>query len=49
MEIDEATRTVRVRLAGACGGCPSSAMTLKAGVEKAIMKHAPGIKSVEAV
>ncbi len=49
VDIDEVSRTVRVRLQGACGGCPSAGMTLKAGVEKTIKKYAPGIKSVEAV
>lgn len=45
--IDEGTKTVTVRLAGACGGCPSSAITLKSGIEKTIRKYAPEIKHVE--
>lgn len=40
---------VKVRLLGACSDCSMSAMTLKAGVEEAIRKVAPEIKSVEAV
>lgn len=40
---------VRLELLGACGSCPMSAMTLKAGVEEAIRKAVPQIKSVEAV
>ncbi len=48
LDIDDTTKTVRVRLVGACGGCPSAAMTLKAGVESTIKKFAPEIKSVEA-
>jgi len=40
---------VRVRLKGACGGCPMSQMTLKMGIEKILKKEVPGVKSVEAV
>lgn len=38
--------SVKVKLTGACHGCPYSMMTLKAGVEQAIMKEVPEIKSV---
>ena len=38
--------TVKVRLKGACHGCPFSMQTLKAGVEQAIMKEVPEIKRV---
>lgn len=41
--------TVRVRLQGACHGCPYSMQTLKAGVEQALMKEVPEIKCVESV
>lgn len=40
---------VRLRMLGACGSCPMSIMTLKAGIEEAIMKAVPEIESVEAV
>ncbi len=40
---------VNVELLGACGTCPMSTMTLKAGVEQAMKKAIPEIKSVEAV
>lgn len=40
---------VKVRLTGACKGCPMSQMTLKQGVEKILMKEVPGIKQVQAV
>jgi Fe-S cluster biogenesis protein NfuA len=40
---------VKVRLKGACVGCPMSALTLKQGVESFIKKKIPQIKSVEAV
>ena len=41
--------TVKVKLSGACHGCPYSMMTLKAGVEQAVMKEVPEIKEVVAV
>jgi Fe-S cluster biogenesis protein NfuA len=41
--------TVKVRLTGACKGCPMSQMTMKQGVEKLLMKEVPGLKAVEAV
>lgn len=40
---------VNVELRGACGSCPYSMMTLKGGVENAMKKAIPQIKSVEAV
>ena len=40
---------VKVRLAGACGGCPMSQMTLKQGIEKVVKKEVPEIKEVVAV
>jgi Fe-S cluster biogenesis protein NfuA len=39
---------VHVTLVGACGTCPVSMMTLKAGVERIIMDRAPGITEVVA-
>jgi len=32
-----------------CGGCPMSQMTLRAGIERAVLQCAPEIKRVEAV
>ncbi len=40
---------VEVRLVGACGSCPMSLMTLRAGIERALMREIPEIKRVEAV
>ena len=40
---------VQVRFHGACVGCPSSSMTLKAGIERNIIAHIPEIKEVIAV
>jgi len=37
---------VKVRLIGACHGCPFSLQTLKAGVEQSLMKEVPEIKAV---
>jgi Fe-S cluster biogenesis protein NfuA len=47
--IDVVEGVVKVRLTGACGGCPMSQMTLKMGVEKIIKQDVPGVKSVETV
>ena len=40
---------VKVRLLGACENCPLSVMTLRAGIERALMRQVPGIKRIEAV
>lgn len=40
---------VKVRLKGACSGCPMSQLTLKNGIERMLMKQVPGIKAVENV
>jgi len=40
---------VKVRLTGACGGCPMSQMTLKMGVEKMLKKDVPEVKEIVAV
>ena len=40
---------VKVKLTGACGGCPMSQMTLKAGIEKVVKKDVPEVKEVIAV
>jgi len=41
--------TVKVRLTGACGGCPMSQMTLKMGIERVLKERVPSVKAVEAV
>ncbi len=48
LEIDESQNLV-LELMGNCGSCPMSTMTLKAGVEEAIKREVPEIKSVHAV
>jgi len=40
---------VKVRLKGACGGCPMAAMTLKNGIQRLLKSHIPGVKAVESV
>ncbi len=40
---------VKVRLTGACGGCPMSQMTLKMGIERILKKEVPEVKEVQAV
>jgi Fe-S cluster biogenesis protein NfuA len=47
--VDVTDGMVKVRLKGACGSCPMSAMTLKMGVEKTIKQEIPEIKEVVAV
>lgn len=40
---------VKVRLLGECEKCPLSIMTLRAGIERSLMKQVPGIRRIEAV
>ena len=40
---------VKLELLGACGSCPMSMMTLKAGVEQSIKQEVPEIKGVSAI
>jgi Fe-S cluster biogenesis protein NfuA len=49
--LEEVTRdgVVRVRLHGACRSCSMSPMTLRSGVEEAIKRVVPAVRSVEAV
>lgn len=47
VEIDD--DVVKVRLKGACHGCPMSQMTLQMGIEQTLKKEIPGVKRVEAV
>ena len=47
--VDVENGIVKVRLTGACGGCPMSQITLKQGIEQYIKKAIPEVLSVEAV
>lgn len=51
VSIEEITpeNVVKLKLLGACGSCPMSIMTLKAGIEEAIKKAVPEVKGVEAI
>ncbi|MCK7523570.1 MAG: NifU family protein [Ignavibacteriales bacterium] len=40
---------VTVKLKGACEVCPMSVMTLRAGIERSLLRQVPGIRRVEAV
>ena len=40
---------VKVKLTGACGGCPMATMTLKTGIERVLKKEVPEVERVEAV
>lgn len=46
--IDE-DNTIRVRLQGACQGCPGAAMTMKMGIERILKERVPDVKEVVAV
>lgn len=43
------TGNVKVKLKGACNGCPMAQMTLKQGVEKYLKENIPEVSSVESV
>ncbi|MDQ0215173.1 Fe-S cluster biogenesis protein NfuA [Oikeobacillus pervagus] len=47
--VDVEDGIVKLRLLGACGSCPSSTITLKAGIERALLEEVPGVLEVEQV
>ncbi|MFH0777027.1 MAG: NifU family protein [Candidatus Eisenbacteria bacterium] len=47
--VDVQDGVVKVKLKGACAGCPASTMTLKMYVEETLKREVPGVKSVLAV
>jgi len=47
--VDVSEGIVKVRLKGACSGCPMSQMTLKNGIEKLLKQEVPGVESVVSV
>jgi len=51
VELVEVTEddVVKVRLKGACGGCPMATMTLKSFIERLVKTEVPGVKAVESV
>ncbi len=48
VEVEE-DGTVKVRLTGACRGCPMSQMTIQMGVERSLKEKIPEVKKVVAV
>ena len=46
VDVDE-NGVVKLRLTGACGGCPMSQMTLKNGIERILKQEVPEVVSVE--
>jgi Fe-S cluster biogenesis protein NfuA len=46
--VDVSDGVVKVKLTGACGGCPMSTMTLKMGIERILKQEIPEIKEVVA-
>jgi Fe-S cluster biogenesis protein NfuA len=44
--VDVEDGIVKLRLMGACGSCPSSTITLKAGIERALLEEVEGIEEV---
>jgi Fe-S cluster biogenesis protein NfuA len=47
--VDVIEGVVKVRLKGACAGCPMSQMTLRNGIERLLKREIPAVKSVEGV
>jgi Fe-S cluster biogenesis protein NfuA len=47
--VDVEDGTVKVKLVGACAGCPMSTMTLKNGIERILKQEIPEVKEVVAV
>ena len=49
VSVDEATGVVDVELVGACGSCPASTLTLKAGIERILRDRVEGVTEVNAI
>ena len=47
--VNEETGVIDVELVGACGSCPASTMTLKAGIERILKDRVPGVTVVHSV
>ena len=47
--VDVNSGVVKVKLTGACGGCPMATMTLKHGIERALKEEIPEIKEIVAI
>jgi Fe-S cluster biogenesis protein NfuA len=49
VSISDDGKSIDIRLLGACGSCPSSLMTLKMGIERAIKEAVPSVETINAV
>ena len=47
--VDVIDQTVKLKLTGACSGCPMSQLTLKMGIERELKKHIPELEEVISV
>ena len=47
--VDVSDGTIKVKLTGACAGCPMSTMTLKMGIERILKQEIPEVKEVVAI
>ena len=48
LTLDQDNGVVDIELMGACGGCPMSSLTLKAGIERILKDRVPGLNEVRA-
>ncbi|GAS85676.1 MULTISPECIES: NifU family protein [Paenibacillus] len=44
--VDVEDGIIKLKLVGACGSCPSSTITLKAGIERALLEEVEGVQEV---
>ncbi|ACL69072.1 NifU family protein [Halothermothrix orenii] len=49
VDVDDEKGIVKVKLLGACQGCPMSTMTIKNGIERVLKEKVPGVKEVKPV
>ncbi len=49
IDVDDVEGIVKVRLQGACSGCPMASMTLKNGIERVLKEAIPEVKEVVAL
>lgn len=49
VDVDEKSGIVKVKLTGACGGCPMANVTLKNGIEKVLKREVPQVTEVVSV
>jgi len=47
--VDVSNGVVKVKLSGACGGCPMATMTLRQGIERVLKEQVPEVKEVIAI